>query len=358
MRLAGLMILLTASMLSAKTWTDRDGNVIEAELVGYSAADGKVTILKGAKEFKLPLDKLSDEDRDFVLSFHANKVKANASRAAKQRGLFDPAPITKRAFGRPEGYLESLHVQRCVQAYRWPDETPLEAVSYDAAGERLAIWAPENYDGVTPFGVYVCISPSPRAWQPDAEYQALFAKHRLIVVSAHDAGNGLPMFRRLALALDGLATVHDQYETDAGRFYVGGVSGGGISSTHACFLYPEHFGAAFNIVRGAMIDPYTMERDVPGHYEQGTVYGNTWPYLKAEDWKKISSERPDSRWVFISGDQDYNYDFAKASAAQWQKYGFTARFFDVPGLGHRNAPAEWFEKALLWVEGEGRVTGN
>ncbi|MEM7144537.1 MAG: hypothetical protein AAF591_05350 [Verrucomicrobiota bacterium] len=350
--LAGLFILgvLPGDLVWAKTWTDREGNEIEAELVGYSPADEVVTVLKQGKEFRLPLARLSDGDRDFVLSFHANKVKANAARAGELRGLFDSVPVEKRAFPTPEGYLGTKDAQRYVQSFLWRGETPLQALGYDPAKERLAIWAPENYDGVTPFGVYVCISPSPQAWHPRGEYEALFEKHRLIVVSAYDAGNGHHLFRRVGLALDGLATVHAKYETDPARYYVGGVSGGGICSTHSAFLYPDHFQASFNIVRGALIDSYVMPREIPGHYEKGKKYGNTWPFMKEEDWERMAKERPDSRWVFISGEKDYNYDFARESEGQWMQRGFVARFFDVPGMAHTNAPAEWFEKALLWVE--------
>lgn len=342
--------VLPRTSVWAKTWTDRDGNAIEAELVGYSPADEIVTVSRQGKEFRLPLARLSDEDREFVLSFHENKLKVNATKAAALRGLFESVPVAKRAFSTPEGYLRTKDAQRYVQSFLWRGETPLEALGYDLAQERLAIWAPDNYDGVTPFGVYVCISSSAEAWWPRGEYEVLFKKHRLIVVSAYDAGNGQHLFRRVGLALDGLATVHATYETDPSRYYVGGVSGGGICSTHSAFLYPDHFRASFNIVRGALIDSYVMSREVPGHYEEGKKYGNTWPFMKEDDWERMAKERPDSRWVFISGENDYNYDFARESEGQWLRRGFAARFFDVPGMAHTNAPAEWFEKALLWVE--------
>jgi hypothetical protein len=59
-----LFVLLANPVLMARSWTDKDGRVIEAEIV--SADVDKVIVNKGGKEFKLPLDRLSEGDQEFV----------------------------------------------------------------------------------------------------------------------------------------------------------------------------------------------------------------------------------------------------------------------------------------------------
>jgi hypothetical protein len=59
-----LLALSPGSPLSARTWIDKDGRTMEAEIV--SADEVHVTVSKGGKEFKLPLDRLGEKDREFV----------------------------------------------------------------------------------------------------------------------------------------------------------------------------------------------------------------------------------------------------------------------------------------------------
>jgi hypothetical protein len=350
--LAILIPLFLSLNSKARTWTDTSGRTMDAGLVSYAEEGREVAILKEGREYTIPLEKFSQADKAYILQEHAKTSQPPSQRAKELVGLHPSTGIVKRAFPSPESYLRAPNVREFVDAFKWGGGTPLDNLGYDPLHEKIAVYVPENYDHTTPFGVYVAISPSPKAWLPDKAYQELFKKHRIISVSAHDAGNGQGLFRRSGLALDGLATVRLLHKTDPSRYYVGGVSGGGGTATQAHFLYPGHFKASFNIVRGSLPDLFEVPVDVPGQYKKGQVFGNTWPYLTNEKWKRIALERPDSRWAFLSGPKDFNYEFAKASAPQWRGHGFQSEFFDVPGLGHQNVPAKWFEKALLWAEGK------
>ena len=135
----------------------------------------------------------------------------------------------------------------------------------------------------------------------------------------------------MALALDALATAHDKLKTDPKRWYVGGASGGGILATETAFFYPGYFRASFNIVRRAFLERYTVEIGIPGHHRAGKVFAPAWPFLKDSDLQAVARSRPHTRWAFISGENDSNYNLAKASASQWQVRGFAARF-----LGDQN----------------------
>lgn len=61
-----LILVLSSIHASARIWTSSDGRTVDAEFV--KADDKNVTIKKGAQEFTLPLDKISQADRDFVSS--------------------------------------------------------------------------------------------------------------------------------------------------------------------------------------------------------------------------------------------------------------------------------------------------
>lgn len=348
--LGTFLVLPFALCGELRTWTDSNGQTMEAGFIQYLEKEEKVAILRNGLEYQVPLGRFSQPDQEYILQEHAKFHKPPAARAEELKGLQASASFRTRAFSTPEGYFGDPNVVRFVRAFKWSNRTHLESLGYDPLLEKMAIFVPPNYDHTIPFGVYVAISPGNKAWIPNKAYQEVLTRHRLISVSVHNSGNGQGIFRRTGLALDALATVHLLHKTDPARFYVGGVSGGGITATHAHFLYPKHFKASFNIVRGALPDPFEVPIDVPGKYKKGQVFGNAWPYLSSEDWKRLALQRPDSRWIFLSGTKDYNYEFAKASAPQWRNKGFQSKFFDVPGLGHQNVPAEWFEKALLWAE--------
>jgi hypothetical protein len=60
--------LLSLSMVQARTWTDVRGRKIDAEMVGKT--ETSVTVLLKGKETKIPLSKLSEEDREFVKNWN------------------------------------------------------------------------------------------------------------------------------------------------------------------------------------------------------------------------------------------------------------------------------------------------
>lgn len=56
---------------------------------------------------------------------------------------------------------------------------------------------------------------------------------------------------------------------------------------------------------------------------------------------------------FQNGVYNSNYKHCRDSVRAWKDDGFDIRFFDVPAMGHGNAPKDAFEEALDWVK-EGR----
>ena len=353
MRLALLLLLLgqLALLAEERTWTDIDGREIKASLVRVEG-DKFVIRLKG-KTYTWPAAKFSAPDQDYATDWKVKQEASRKERLSKLVGAFPNSPLTTRAYPKPADYLDGHvfqgYLERTPPDYR---KQNLDALDYAIAEQSAALFVPPNYDESQAFGVYVFVNAGNGTRLPSADYRNLFEKYRLIYITANRSGNKEVMSRRLELALDSLATVNAAYRIDPKRCYVGGVSGGGIMSTMINFLRPEHFRAAINIVRGALLEPYVMRKAVTyggGAYEAGSKFNPFIPRLENKHGK-LSKAYGDKRWVFISGDQDFNYEFSQASGPQWSKHGYRAKSFDVPGMGHTNAPVATFEEALHWIE--------
>jgi pimeloyl-ACP methyl ester carboxylesterase len=126
----------------------------------------------------------------------------------------------------------------------------------DLAGERYVLYVPKTQPAAG-YGVIVHVSPfdEPRLgpdWRRQAEQRGL------ILVSAYDAGNDHPVvWRRVPLALHGLAHVQAEYRVDPERVYVSGFSGGGRVAQRIALAWPDLF-------RGALLMAGSDELGVNG----------------------------------------------------------------------------------------------
>lgn len=58
-----------------RTWTSSDGKTLQAELLEFSATEVKVKLLSNFSIVKIPLDRLSEDDRKFILGMVAKRDK-------------------------------------------------------------------------------------------------------------------------------------------------------------------------------------------------------------------------------------------------------------------------------------------
>ena len=75
---AGLVSCLIVSLVTTvrgepRTWTATDGREIEAEYISSTDTSVKVRITSSRQEYDIPLDRLSQQDRDWIAE--ANKPK-------------------------------------------------------------------------------------------------------------------------------------------------------------------------------------------------------------------------------------------------------------------------------------------
>ncbi len=342
-----LCLCITTASADQRLWKDVEGRTVKAELVRVE--ESKVILKRGEKTYKFEIAKLSEGDQRFIEAWQAKRTE----QLKKMVGGFESFRLTNRAYDSADDYLAGdlfqNYLKRTPHDYRAKMAAGLE---YKIADQTAALYVPPNYDESKPFGVYVEVPAPDRLRVPFSAHQLVYQKHELLYITPHGAGNSQVLSRRLGLALDALASVKAAYRVDPKRCYIGGTSGGGITSTMVCFLRPEHFQGAVNIVRGALLEPYTLEKDVQvlgaSSYKAGTTYQ---PFIPGLERKHITLSRryQDKRWAFVAGEKDFNYEFTKASGPQWKKHGYNAKYFHVPGMGHTNATPETLNTVLTWM---------
>lgn len=252
-------------------------------------------------------------------------------------GHHDKLPVTQRHSANAKAFLQLAGPRKVVKAYANPGfgpkhfagdinkGSPESWIDYDNGSYMASV--PDNYDGKTAFGIYLHISPSPRTSLPKG-YAEILRKRKLIFVSPHGADNNRPYLERVARALDALASARSRLKIDDKRIIVGGLSGGGHIAFYTQMLFPGLFQGAIS---------HAAQSYLPGHFHGFTL----------ADCKQSARNR---KWAVISGNKDYNYKEIQTTGAVWKKAGLSYRFFDVPGMGHTNAPPQNFDEALNWIE--------
>ena len=347
MRHLKVVIMLAALLLSAhaesitRRWTNDDGKSIQAALGTYDGTT--VTLLMNGKEFKTPASKLSQEDRDWLAKWQEEQAKLKqeqAGRLAKLLGVRANVPISHRYGQTTEDYFKGplgkalrkfydTKMSICDVANKGLFMKCDESVAWK--GETMVAYCPASYLGEsTPMGVYINISPGAAPIGLRDGYQQVMDHRKMIYASPSGTANDRSDVRRMALALDALATVRAEYKIDESRVFVGGMSGGGAMASWMAVYFPE-FRGAINQVRTENIPSQTC-----------------FPTVEQAEVRSISKRK--QAYAFITGPKDMNYKGIVESIPSWKKQGFVVKLFDVPGMGHENASAATLEEALKWAE--------
>lgn len=337
-----LLVTLTQQSYSEiRNWTNTKGTEIQADLLSYDGTTAKLSM--NGQDYNVPKEKLSQADQEFLKNWLIEKN-------TRPTGRINNFAIHTKLFKKPKDYFEG-NVRKAAYKFYKDKKTadslddavssPEKLIGYSTSEETASLYIPDNYndDATAQYGLYIHISPGKKGGIPGG-YESTFDKHRIIAISPHDAGNNRSDLRRMALALDCMASIKKDYRIDKSRVYIGGLSGGGILSFYTALLYPEYFTAAISHARGVNLD----QRPSSG----GRFWRVEVPYLDNNDLKKVA--RLKGKWIFVSGPKDFNHEHIVAEIPQWEKRGFNVKFFDVPGMGHSNAPANVFAEIIQWVE--------
>jgi len=329
------LALLQSLPLTAREWTNQDGQKIEADYVSSTASS--VVLKLNGKDISYAIAKLSATDQAFIKEQAAAKPAA----AAAATGWIRDFPIPKPAFAETKLYLVHRNAKSVYQAMAKGEFPPDWATNkkdakaefaYDSATAKTVVYVPAAYDGTKAFGVYLHMSPGDDGENMDS-YAPVMDRLNLIYISPKGTSNDQPMLRRIKLGIDALSAVRAQYKTDPKRLCVGGYSGGGHMGMLIHAMFPDIFmGSVSHAAQSYLPQPGSC-----GHF----------PGLELRDLK--SGVLKDHKWCVISGDKDQNYAEIQKTSKLWEADRMNYKFINVPGMAHSNAEPEHLEAALKWL---------
>jgi len=215
---------------------------------------------------------------------------------------------------------------------------------YRIGNERYSVYVPPGYSEDAGYGLLVWISAGERGDMPQG-WETLLDKHKLIWVGAHRSGNqhNVPA-RRMALALDAVYNMRKRYKIERDRVYVSGISGGGRAASILAMHYPDIFRGGVFVVG---VDCW-REIAIPGQP------GRVWKPMPKPRPQYLGMARRRGRYVLLTGDNDFN----RRQTQEFYEKGYRKSlrhvlYLQVPGMGHGMPPAEWYEKALVFLDTAG-----
>jgi hypothetical protein len=214
-------------------------------------------------------------------------------------------------------------------------------IDYDVSKESFEVRVPRDYDPAGHFGLLVWISAG-QSGRANAAWADVLDKHHIIWIGANRAGNSRSVMVRLGLALDAVTNMQARYTIDFGRIYVAGGSGGGRCASMLGVSCPDAF-------RGGI---YMIGCDYFREIPTGEA-NKFWPRSYVQPaMRLLTLSKQRSRHVLLTGENDMNRPQTKAN----YQSGFSAdgflhvSYLEVPAMGHRLPPAEWFEKSVRFLD--------
>lgn len=248
------------------------------------------------------------------------------------------APLTPHRIGQFDATLQARSPESDARRWKARFQFPgnLDNWDYDLATERFSLYVPVAYDPEgEPYGVLVWVSAFDDGSMPTA-LQAVLDERRLIWIGPHNAGNPRHLFPRAGLALDAALNVERAYNVDPDRIFVSGLSGGGRMAAMHAVAYPEVFDGGLPI-----IGVTTYLTVAPESNPDQRVPSFPRP---APDVLERARRQP---LVIMTGSGDFNRDECRATAAAYERDGFTAlHLLDIDGMGHEMPSPEDFGRGL------------
>ncbi len=260
--------------------------------------------------------------------------------AVAQPGSDGWFPVTQVEF--TEHHPLSNYAAMCRRCRVEPEKGFSPGHQYDLKRERFGVFVPEVDDANAPFGLLVWITMGGPNLPGD--YPKILTKHRLISVGVDDSGKDRKSTygRRIPLALDGAYNVMKMYHIDPNRVYITGISAGGRVSSVACMHYPDVFKGGIFIIGASCWEPIR-------HPTNRRKY---WPAtLNKPFGKYLNMARHEGRYVLLTGTKDFNR--LEMFTYYHRVYKRTLKnviYLEVPGMGHGIPPADWFERAIEYID--------
>jgi dienelactone hydrolase len=237
-----------------------------------------------------------------------------------------------------------------VAVFDGPSPTPgrmSRHIAYNLvpAKERFFVYVPSGYTGSEPYGLIVFTYADPSA-RLIARWQAVLDTRKYIFVAAENAGNDQPSGRRLGLAVMAALEMMRTYRIDPNRVYAAGFSGGARMSGLLGFHQPDVFRGTLQNCGADFYKPVPIVDATTQLDTAGQPYG----HLDASDAEVRGARKV--RFVLITGTNDFRRgNIRDIFHGGFEREGFQAKLFDVPGMSHDICDAETLVRALDFLEG-------
>ena len=209
---------------------------------------------------------------------------------------------------------------------------------YDVSKETFNILVPKDYKKEVPHGLFVWVSPGNTGNIPK-EWEKILADKKLIFIGANNSGNPRDVFDRMRMAVDANHNLRGMFNVDDRRVYVSGFSGGARVASMLGVCYADMFTGAVCFMGVNFYEPVLGDDKM--------VYQAR--YIPDDEILEIAKK--ESRFVFITGEKDFNLADTKAVYTTAVRNGFKAiDYVNIPKQGHQPPAAEWLQKALDYLD--------
>ena len=172
-------------------------------------------------------------------------------------------------------------------------------------------------------GLIVFVSPTDSG-EPPKGWLELLKQRRLSWIAADGFGNKQLSAQRVLVAVMGLSLAQKSAALDRKRIYIGGMSGGGRIASMTAPRFPQMFSGSLYIV-GA----------------------NFW----MPDDEKLKQKAAANRYVFITGEKDFNRSEMKSVFSRYRKKGLASSLLlDLPGYAHEYPNVEQLGRAIDFLD--------
>jgi len=172
-----------------------------------------------------------------------------------------------------------------------------------------------------PFVLFISPGNQPGGW---SQMRAVCEQQGILFASPYEAGNNVPMPKRVRIVLDVLDDVRRKHNIDPDRTYIGGFSGGGRTACGIAFALPELFGGVLPVCAG------------------GDLREEIW--LRHRVIERLSV-------AMITGTEDFNRgEVERFRGPLLTDIGVRTKVTVVPKLGHAIPDSKTFENVLLWLD--------
>lgn len=234
-------------------------------------------------------------------------------------------------------------VQAGAEEVKWRLHSIENPGACDIAKEKFQVIVPKEYRAEESWGLLVWISAGPAVNLP-ADWEAVLAKKKLLLVGALNSGNPRDVFDRVRLAVEAGVGMRKRCRVDERRVYVSGFSGGARVASMVGVAFADIFSGALPFMG---VNFYT-DLPMPG--------GKTYPpsFIPDDEVLEIAKQR--RRFALVTGEKDFNRPETRSAFENgFRKEGFaSAVCLEAPGIGHAMPPAAWLEKGIDFLD-EGKV---